>query len=243
MRLILTLLAVALLATPTSQASACREILGVRVDDDCPEDASPPSTAAISRSAERSLLEAVNGARTAHGLRPLQPEPAADTLAREHARWMSDRARVRHNLRLEDRDVRSRLGSPSRVAENVGKGPRADSVHVAFMKSPGHRGNILGPFDTIGIGVVFDGHTYWTTEVFISGHPATGTARRSLRPFDPAALLALPGGSAGVQPEAARPSATPVGGANAAPWLGGAAVALGLGIVRGARSRSPGRAQ
>lgn len=245
MRLILTLVGVALLATiPASPAATCREILGVQVGDDCVDDPDPPTRTTASRSAERALLEEINRARAARGLPGLHVHPTAHAVARDHARRMSDSARVRHNVRLEHRDVRSRLGSPIRVAENVGKAPHVESLHVAFMKSPGHRENILGRFDAVGVGVVFDGHTYWATEVFLAGDPATshpaGTFRRA---FHPAELLALPGGAVGTQDDAAPPPEVAVGAGSAALWLGGAGVALGLGIVRGARSRSSRRAQ
>lgn len=42
----------------------------------------------------------------------------------------------------------------SKLGENVGSGASIESIHVGFLNSPKHRGNILDPeFTTIGTGV------------------------------------------------------------------------------------------
>ena len=55
-----------------------------------------------------------------------------------------------------------------RVAENVGCGQSADSLHQSFMDSPGHRDNIMDPdFTDVGIGVRFaDDGAMWVTQNF-----------------------------------------------------------------------------
>lgn len=42
-------------------------------------------------------------------------------------------------------------------------------LHQAFMDSPGHRANILGDYNQVGIGVVVDGDTTWVTVNFLQG--------------------------------------------------------------------------
>ena len=237
------LVALALVASP-SFGEDCRTILGLEVGDDCERD---PGTARDIRpapEAERALVRAIDAARARQGSPSLSAHPGAARIARAYARRMSHTARVEHNPALAQPDVRARLGSPQAVAENVGKGQDISGIHTAFMKSPGHRRNILGPFDAIGIGVVFDGRTYWAAEIFMAGGrlgPVGPGA--TVAPFHPAALLDLPGGLATAPlPRAEMARAVPVRGAATTPWLGVAAVVFAIAIARGARSRSVDRA-
>jgi hypothetical protein len=52
----------------------------------------------------------------------------------------------------------------SAIAENVGRGGTVDSLHSAFMKSSGHKANILGDYNYVGIGTdtAPDGRLYVT---------------------------------------------------------------------------------
>jgi len=53
------------------------------------------------------------------------------------------------------------------VGENVGYGPDALTVHVAFMNSPAHRANILDrDYTEVGVGAVVVGDRVWVAEVF-----------------------------------------------------------------------------
>jgi len=60
------------------------------------------------------------------------------------------------------------------LAENVGAGPSVDSLHAAFMASSGHRRNILGDYNYVGIGVSqSDSGQLWVTVIFMrKGAPA-----------------------------------------------------------------------
>jgi uncharacterized protein YkwD len=51
----------------------------------------------------------------------------------------------------------------------VGTGGDVDSLHGAFMGSPGHRANVLnGEYDYVGIGLVRTGGTIWVSIVFVA---------------------------------------------------------------------------
>jgi uncharacterized protein YkwD len=59
-----------------------------------------------------------------------------------------------------------------RAGENVAAGqPTVESVMAAWMRSPGHRRNVLGKFSEIGAGVATDrnGTPYWCVTF---GNPA-----------------------------------------------------------------------
>jgi len=58
----------------------------------------------------------------------------------------------------------------SALAENVGVGPDVARLHDAFMDSAGHKKNILGNYNYVGIGVVRETETkIWVTVVFMRG--------------------------------------------------------------------------
>jgi hypothetical protein len=60
------------------------------------------------------------------------------------------------------------------LGENVGVGTSISTLHTAFMASPGHRANILGDYDYVGIAVVEERSTkLWITVVFMKSLKAT----------------------------------------------------------------------
>jgi hypothetical protein len=66
------------------------------------------------------------------------------------------------------------------VGENVGYGPDALAVHVAFMRSPGHRANILDrDYSEVGVGAVVRGGRVWVAEVFRQPLRVKTASRRS----------------------------------------------------------------
>jgi uncharacterized protein YkwD len=108
--------------------------------------------------AERSLFNAVNQDRRAHGFGVLQWHPALADAARKHAQRMAAQGSISHQFSGEPN-----LASRARAAgvhfvwlsENVDQGPNAAAIHQSFMESALHRANILDTdMDSIGIGVV-----------------------------------------------------------------------------------------
>ena len=105
--------------------------------------------------AESGLLQAVNTTRAAHGLRPLQLDPALTAAARSHSSEMLRGDYFAHG------DFRGRmLGFHVRgpvVGENLAWGTgtyaAAGTVISEWLRSPEHRANLLRPsFTRIGIG-------------------------------------------------------------------------------------------
>jgi uncharacterized protein YkwD len=136
-----------------------------------PRSTPPPSP----RSAEPSeapglseqLVKAHNARRAKASLPPLFPNPLLDAAAAAHAGEMADRRKMSH--RGSDGsspfDRIDRQGYRYRAAgENVAYGfDDVDSVMAGWMKSPGHRRNILGHYSEIGVGraIAKDGAAYW----------------------------------------------------------------------------------
>jgi hypothetical protein len=73
---------------------------------------------------------------------------------------------------FDDPALASHVQGGQAVAENSGEGPSVDSVNAAFMASPSHRDNILGPYSQVGVGVVWTGSTLWVAEVFRQPFPS-----------------------------------------------------------------------
>ena len=140
---------------------------------------------------ELAIYRETNSQRAANGLRPLKFDEELSVIAREHSKDMADNKFFSHtNLKGEDPSARAaRHGYNAEkslgggvfsigIAENIGKMPTgsvegvgyvsSDASSIAkaqvesWMSSPGHRANILNSqYDTIGIGVAYDGHLYY----------------------------------------------------------------------------------
>jgi uncharacterized protein YkwD len=129
--------------------------------------APPPTTAppqpAPPPSAVDQVVALANEARAGAGCAPLRVDARITAAAQAHSDDMAANGYFSHNS-LDGRSFADRLraaGYPSPGGENIAQGQRsAQSVHRAWMTSPGHRANILNcGFTTIGVGV---NQTAWT---------------------------------------------------------------------------------
>jgi uncharacterized protein YkwD len=111
---------------------------------------------------ETRVLEIVNEARKAKGLAPLGCAPEATIAARVHSQDMCIRGYFSHQS-PEGSKPWQRLKKAA--AENIAKGYSSpEGVVAGWMKSPGHRANILSSkFTQLGVGFVYcDGRPLWT---------------------------------------------------------------------------------
>lgn len=121
-----------------------------------------PATAAIDGTTEQRLLDAVNAERATRGIPRLRPATDLRTAARAQSITMADQQRLHHT-----EDLGSAISNWKLLAENVGRGPSAGSIHDALMNSPGHRANILDDRLTeVGLGVEVRDRQVWVTQVF-----------------------------------------------------------------------------
>lgn len=125
---------------------------------------------------ERQLVDELNRSRSEAGLPPLKLDLMLVEAAREHSARMADQRKLTHVLPEESR-VAQRIASTglnfNRSGENVGYNTDFNGLHPAWMKSPGHRANILDPrYNSVGIGLMrgSDG-TYWATQDFAYALP------------------------------------------------------------------------
>jgi uncharacterized protein YkwD len=135
---------------------------------------------------EKLLCDLANNERRKRGLSVMQIDPALAAVARAHSREMMQKRYFSHTsptaaLRTVGDRYRAQFhATPRLVAENIYtlqvRGPRvlteADirRCHAAWMKSPGHRANILRSTPVspahIGVGITAKGGSFWATENF-----------------------------------------------------------------------------
>lgn len=107
---------------------------------------------------ERELFELLNHERVANGLPELKWDDALFKAARQHALFMLNLNILEHQLPdepgLEER-ITAAGARFTNIAENIAFGKDPATIHNGWMRSPGHRANILSPRVTsVGIAAV-----------------------------------------------------------------------------------------
>ncbi|WP_436526967.1 CAP domain-containing protein [Actinoplanes sp. HUAS TT8] len=120
-----------------------------------PADAAPVSVTTM----QADIVRLTNVQRAAHGCGALKVDPRLVTAARGHSAYMAQTGAFSHTGRggsnFAARERAAGYQKPS--AENIAWGYRSGSeVVTAWMRSPGHRANILScRSKTVGVGVVY----------------------------------------------------------------------------------------
>ncbi|MDX6286106.1 MAG: hypothetical protein QOG53_1591 [Frankiales bacterium] len=120
-----------------------------------------PANASSSAPTARYVAATVNNARASHGIRRLWARSDLNYIAYQQAIRMARAHTIFHNPYLA-----SQARNWVRLAENVGTGSSAGQIALAFMRSPGHRANILGSWSDMGVGIATSGGRYYVVEVF-----------------------------------------------------------------------------
>jgi hypothetical protein len=127
--------------------------------------AGPAAAQTLEPGLEDRLVTLTNQARAREGKPPLRVELQLTRIARDWSHTMASRQELSHRPSLGS----AITGSWTRTGENVGVGPSIDRIQDAFLNSPGHRRNIVGDFDRVGIGVYERNGRYWVTVNFVKG--------------------------------------------------------------------------
>ena len=138
-----------------------------------PQPAQTPQTAQI----EAQIRSSINQVRQKNGLQPLQNNEKLAQVARNYSRQMIEKNFFSHTgIDGSTLSQRVRAGNISYwiVGENLFRSkniPQPVSAAVdGWLKSPGHRENILRPvFRETGVGVWRKGNTYVITQLFLRG--------------------------------------------------------------------------
>jgi uncharacterized protein YkwD len=135
-------------------------------------DAPPKKEAEVKLSpVEQAILEAVNQERAKEKQQACVPHPILMKLAREHSANMARQKKLDHTLDGKNPTQRAKEAGYVNpyVAENIAqtRGVNVAQAMELWMKSAGHRGNILSPeYTRIGIGIAVDGSEVYYTQVF-----------------------------------------------------------------------------
>jgi hypothetical protein len=131
-------------------------------------------SAAADAGEENAFLSAINSSRSAAGLPPLSMSSGLQTYARSHSADMAASNSIYHSTSGQ---LAAAAGSGwTNLGENVGRGPGVTALHNAFMGSSGHKANILGDYNYVGIGTTTaDGYIY-VTAVFMKKGTTTAAA-------------------------------------------------------------------
>lgn len=129
---------------------------------------------------ERKMFDLVNQERTKRGIPALQWSDQLQQSARKHTNNLADHQQLSHQFSGEPM-LSGRIAATgfhfSASAENVASATLADDLHAALMASPGHRANILSAkYDSIGIGVVHRGDSYYATQNFARSTEETSSS-------------------------------------------------------------------
>jgi uncharacterized protein YkwD len=133
---------------------------------------SPPAEATDLSAIETEILEQTNAYRQTLGMEPLAASAVMTNQARLHSNTMSVQKQISHNgfeqrIQAIAQAIRYRRAAEN-VAFNRGYADPATQAMDGWIDSPGHRKNLEGDFDLIGVGVIqaSDG-SYYFTQLFI----------------------------------------------------------------------------
>lgn len=124
---------------------------------------------------ERHVVQRINAVRGEHMRPPLRTDADLARLAREYSCALLRRGILSHTdpdgKTVGDRvraAGKSFLAVGENLASSTGPGDPVGAAIEAWMRSVGHRENILRPdFTDTGVGVCRDGTTYYFTQVFL----------------------------------------------------------------------------
>ncbi len=150
-----------------------------------PSTAAAPAVRAATQLSQ-DLLQRLNAERRARGLRALSLDPNLANMALQWSQHMANTRSFTHR-NLADASGLPGIGRYSALGENIawveGFQSEAFQLHDGWMKSDGHRANMLQPgFDAVGIGVVCANGRAWATENFGRLSNSTAPAMTSTVP-------------------------------------------------------------
>jgi len=131
---------------------------------------------------EQGFLSKINSTRSSAGLGTLKMDGGLQSHARKHTQDMIAAGDIFHS---SDSELRAAAGSGwSKIGENVGRGGSVDSLHTAFMNSSGHKANILGDYNYVGIGTdtASDGRLYVTVVFMKKGSTSSPSPTTTAAP-------------------------------------------------------------
>ncbi|MBA2282843.1 MAG: CAP domain-containing protein, partial [Acidimicrobiia bacterium] len=106
---------------------------------------------------EARMYQLTNESRAANGRGALAYDGAASGVARAWAVELARSNNLRHNPNLVAQVDAQVTRSWTAIGENVGYAGGVDQMQQAYMASAGHRNNILGNYNRVGVGAARGG--------------------------------------------------------------------------------------
>jgi uncharacterized protein YkwD len=130
---------------------------------------------------EAQMLSLLNAEREAAGVAPLQDQPWAHSIAREHSQEMAGAGNIWHNMTGYMDQGHQMLGA-TYLGENVSMDKSLEANDARLFASPGHHQNIVDPrFNYVGIGIALDANDWvYVTEDF--SQLPNGVSAQAIRP-------------------------------------------------------------
>ncbi|HSQ89059.1 CAP-associated domain-containing protein [Romboutsia sp.] len=132
----------------------------------------PNPSQELKKSFELQVIDLANSVRYQRNLNALKYSKKATISATKHSQDMMEKKYFDH-INKENKSPFDRMKKEGivyiRAGENIAAGQAsAIYAHEAWMNSEGHRKNILGDYNNIGVGVVFGGHynIYYTQNFY-----------------------------------------------------------------------------
>ena len=110
---------------------------------------------------EKCLMRKINKIRAQNGRARLKWDKQIGVVARRHAKAMARNYSVFHDYNMQNEITRWR-----KLAQNSGAGGNCRKVFWSFMRSSGHRANILGTWRHLGVGVDWRNGRVFAQQVF-----------------------------------------------------------------------------
>lgn len=117
------------------------------------------------KKSERRFARLINNSRSdLGGLGKLKLDPELSRVAKKQARDMAKQGKIFHSPTTR---LQNRITNWLTLGENVGVGATARSLHKAFMASPTHKANIVGPtYKNVGVFTVKRDGRLWVVVIF-----------------------------------------------------------------------------
>jgi uncharacterized protein YkwD len=140
-----------------SQSSAVRGHLEVS-----PTDLPTPTQS------EQTLLDLINGFRQENGLKPLEFSRKITAICIPHTLSMFHKEIPTGHQGSHDRyhQIPESTHSAENVAFTIGRADPLPIIVTNWKNSPGHRKNMMGDFNAVGITLVHDDRSWYATTLF-----------------------------------------------------------------------------
>lgn len=151
-----------------------------------------PTTAHADAGADTAAFIAkINALRASKGVGSLSIDANLTDVATSWSAHMAAAGNISHNPSL----AKQVTSNWQKLGENVGMGGDVDSLFNAFVNSPEHYRNLVDPtFTKVGVAVVWNGNTMYTTHDFMQlrGSPSPAPAPEAPRVTRSSAPVASP---------------------------------------------------